>query len=81
VLDAWAHEHGVRLQFIRPGKPMENAHIEGFNGRLREECVNQHAFVSIDDARKRIEAWRIGNAPKNSWLSEVEFSIEERFYK
>jgi putative transposase len=58
ALDAWAHEHGVRLQFIRPGKPVENAHIESFNGRLREECLNQHAFVSLDDARKRIEAWR-----------------------
>jgi putative transposase len=58
ALDAWAHEHGVRLQFIRPGKPVENAHIESFNGRLREECLNQHAFASLDDARKRIEAWR-----------------------
>ncbi|CAD6529224.1 IS3 family transposase ISDet2 [Paraburkholderia hiiakae] len=58
ALDAWAHEHGVKLQFIRPGKPVENAHIESFNGRLREECLNQHAFVSLDDARKRIEAWR-----------------------
>lgn len=58
ALDAWAHEHGVRLQFIRPGKPVENAHIESFNGRLREECLNQHAFRSLHDARKRIEAWR-----------------------
>nr|WP_175765588.1 IS3 family transposase [Burkholderia ambifaria] len=58
ALDAWAHEHGVKLQFIRPGKPVENAHIESFNGRLREECLNQHAFVSLDDARRRIEAWR-----------------------
>jgi putative transposase len=58
ALDAWADEHGVRLQFIRPGKPVENAHIESFNGRLREECLNQHAFASLDDARRRIEAWR-----------------------
>ncbi|PAJ86377.1 hypothetical protein DF159_21230 [Burkholderia ubonensis] len=58
ALDAWAHEHGVKLQFIRPGKPVENAHIESFNGRLRGECLNQHAFVSLDDARGRIEAWR-----------------------
>ncbi|WP_179297021.1 integrase core domain-containing protein [Burkholderia ubonensis] len=56
ALDAWAHEHGVKLQFIRPGKPVENAHIESFNGRLREECLNQHAFTSLDDARRRIEA-------------------------
>jgi putative transposase len=58
ALDAWAHEHDVKLQFIRSGKPVENAYIESFNGRLREECLNQHAFVSLDDARKRIEAWR-----------------------
>ncbi len=58
ALDAWAHEYGVKLQFIRPGKPVENAYIESFNGRLREECLNQHAFVSLDDARKRIEVWR-----------------------
>ncbi|MGP8470941.1 integrase core domain-containing protein [Burkholderia sp. PR2] len=58
ALDAWAHEHGVKPQFIRPGKPVENAHIESFNGRLREECLNQHAFVSLDDVRRRIEAWR-----------------------
>ncbi|AFQ46705.1 Transposase [Burkholderia cepacia GG4] len=58
ALDAWAHEHGVKLQFIRPGKSVEDAHIESFNGRLREECLNQHAFVSLDDARMRIEAWR-----------------------
>jgi transposase InsO family protein len=57
-LDAWAHEHGVKLPFIRPGKPVENAHIERFNGRLLEVCLNQPAFVSLDDARKRIEVWR-----------------------
>jgi transposase InsO family protein len=47
ALDAWADEHGVRLQFIRPGKPVENAHIESFNGRLREECLNQHLSVFL----------------------------------
>jgi hypothetical protein len=45
-----------RLQFIRPGKPVENAHMESLYGRLREECLNQHAFASLHDARKRIEA-------------------------
>ncbi len=58
ALNAWAHEHGVKLQFIRPGKPVENTHIESFNGRLRDECLNQHAFVSLDDAHARKEAWR-----------------------
>ncbi|KVN40318.1 transposase [Burkholderia ubonensis] len=43
---------------MRLGKPVENAYIRSFNGRLREECLNQHAFVSLDDARKRIETWR-----------------------
>ncbi|WP_321818387.1 MULTISPECIES: transposase [unclassified Paraburkholderia] len=47
------------MQFIRPGNPVENAHIESFNGRLGEECLNQRAFVNMDDERKRIEAWWI----------------------
>jgi putative transposase len=59
ALDQWAHEHGVRLQFIEPGKPIQNAHIESFNARLREECLNEHVFVSLDDARFKIETWRI----------------------
>ncbi len=58
ALDAWAHQCGVKLQFIRPGKPIENAYIESFNGRLREECLNQHAFRSLQEARERIEIWR-----------------------
>jgi putative transposase len=59
VLDQWAYDHGVRLQFIEPGKPIQNAHIESFNARLREECLNEHVFVSLDDARSKIERWRI----------------------
>ena len=59
VLDQWAYEHGVRLQFIEPGKPIQNAHIESFNARLREECLNEHVFVTLDDARRKIETWRI----------------------
>jgi putative transposase len=59
ALDAWAHEHGVRLDFIRPGKPVENAVIESFNGRLRDECLNANVFISLHDARQKIEAWRI----------------------
>ena len=60
ALDEWAHRHGVTLQFIRPGKPVENAYIESFNGRLRDECLNVHWFLSVADARRQIEAWRIG---------------------
>jgi putative transposase len=59
VLDEWAHLRGVKLEFIRPGKPVENAFIESFNGRLREECLNQHWFLDLEDARRTIEAWRI----------------------
>lgn len=58
ALDEWAHRHKVTLQFIRPGKPVENAFIESFNGRLREECLNQAVFHSLDNAREEIERWR-----------------------
>ncbi|WP_144410394.1 IS3 family transposase, partial [Chromobacterium vaccinii] len=58
ALDEWAYRHGVTLQFIRPGKPVENAFIESFNGRFREECLNQSVFHNLQDARQTIEAWR-----------------------
>ena len=59
ALEDWAYHRGVQLDFIRPGKPVENAYIESFNGRLRDECLNVHQFTSIDDARAKIEAWRV----------------------
>ena len=59
VVDEWAHRNGVKLDFIRPGKPIENAYIESFNGRLRQECLEQHWFVSMEDAKEKIEEWRI----------------------
>lgn len=59
VLDAWAFEHGVKLDFIRPGKPIDNCYIESFNARLRDECFNTNVFVSLADARRKIEAWRV----------------------
>jgi putative transposase len=58
-LDRWAHDHGVRLFFIDPGKPMQNASIESFNGRFREECLDQSWFTSLTEARRVIEAWRV----------------------
>lgn len=58
VMDKWAYERGVELDFSRPGKPTDNAKIESFNGRLRQECLNTHWFLSLDDARSKIEAWR-----------------------
>lgn len=54
ALDRWAHEHGVLLDFIRPGRPMDNGHIESFNGRLRKECLNLNVFVSLADARRTV---------------------------
>jgi putative transposase len=59
ILDRWAYEQRVELAFSRPGKPTDNAHIEAFNGRLRQECLNQHWFLSLNDARAKIEAWRV----------------------
>jgi len=56
--DAWAYAHGIAVDFIRPGKPVENAFIESFNGRLRDECLNAHWFESLDHARQVIAAWR-----------------------
>lgn len=52
-------EHGVRLSFIRPGKPVENAYIESFNGRFRDECLNEHWFLTLAHAKRVIESWRI----------------------
>src|SRR3546814_20551955 len=54
----WAHERGVQLRLIEPGKPNQNAYIESFNGRLRDECLNEHWFPSLLHARAEIESWR-----------------------
>ena len=58
AMDAWAYAHDVRLDFIRPGKPVENAFIESFNGKLRDECLNSHVFTSVVDAQMILDAWR-----------------------
>src|SRR5437588_20121 len=58
VLAAWSEQRGVRLEFIQPGKPAQNAYIESFNGRLRDECLNANWFTSLSDARRKIETWR-----------------------
>ena len=59
ALDRCAYNNNVRLDFIKPGKPIQNAFIESFNGRLRHECLNQHYFVTLEEAKKIIEAWRL----------------------
>jgi putative transposase len=57
-LDKWAYEHHVILDYSRPGKPTDNALAESFNGSLRDECLNTNWFLSLDDAREKIESWR-----------------------
>jgi putative transposase len=79
-LDLWAYQKGVVLDFSRPGKPTDNAFIESFNGKLRAECLNAHWFMSLDDARAKMEGWRrdynevrphsaIGNKPPISLMN------------
>lgn len=58
ALDRWAYDHQVTLDFSRPGKPTDNPFIESFNGSFRDECLNTHWFLSLQDARSKIESWR-----------------------
>jgi len=59
ALDAWAAAHGVKLDFIQPGKPTQNAHVESFNARFRDECLAQAHFPTLARARAEIEIWRV----------------------
>lgn len=59
ALERWAHQNNVELHFIKPGKPTENAFIESFNGKFRDECLNENCFLSIEDARRIIEEFRV----------------------
>jgi putative transposase len=59
LMDLWAYHHGVRIDFSRPGKPTDNCFVETFNGSLRDECLNVHWFESMEDAKAKIEAWRL----------------------
>lgn len=81
-LDLWAYTNDVTLDFSRPGKPTDNAFIESFNGRIRAECLNAHWFLTLADAREKLEAWRrdynevrphsaIGNRPPISLLEST----------
>ena len=58
ALDQWAHANDVKLLLIQPGKPTQNAYIESFNGRFRDECLNEHWFVTLEHARAEIAEWR-----------------------
>ena len=83
AMDAWCHSRGVRLDFIRPGRPTENGYIESFNGKLRDECLNAEIFLDLVDARRKLEAWRRDyneNRPHSSIgnLTPVEFATSVR---
>lgn len=83
TLHEWAHKHGVKLNFIAPGKPTQNAYIESFNGKFRDECLNQHWFTTLNEARLLIEAWRslynqvrshssLGRIPPNLFAQQIQ---------
>lgn len=79
VMDKWAYERGVELDFSRPGKPTDNAMVASFNGRLRQECLNEHWFMSLQDAQDEIGAWRQHyneTRPHSAlnWMSPNEFA-------
>jgi len=83
VMDKWAYENGVEIDFSRPGRPTDNAKIESFNGRFRQECLNQHWFLSLEDARTKIEAWRTDyneSRPHSAlgWQTPAEFARQAR---
>jgi putative transposase len=83
ALDAWAYRHGIKLHFIHPGKPVENAYIESFNGKFRDECLNENVFRTLDEARAIIEDWRIDynrHRPHSSLgnLTPEEFATQDR---
>jgi putative transposase len=83
AFDQWAHLHRIRIDYIRPGKPVENSYIESFNARLRDECLNVNLFWSIPDAQQKLEAWRRDynqNRPHSSLggLAPAQYSISRR---
>ncbi len=83
AMDRWAYEHGVELDFSRPGTPTDNAKVESFNGRFRQECLNEHWFLSLADARSKIaDWWRYynENRPHSAlqWATPAEFTRQAR---
>jgi putative transposase len=90
VLDKWAYRMHVHLSFIRPGKPNENAYIESFNGKFRDECLNEHWFINLAHARNVIEAWRneynterphssLGNRTQQEFADSKKATIENTY--
>ena len=58
AMDRWAYRHGVELEFIGPGRPMDKGHIESFNGKLRDECLNVNLFYTLDETPRILDDWR-----------------------
>jgi putative transposase len=73
----WLEQSNVQLDFIRPGKPVENAFIESFNGRLRDECLNVHQFASLAEAQLIIELWRVDYNQRRAHSSLGHLTPEE----
>jgi transposase InsO family protein len=73
---AWQEELGIEWHYIAPGKPMQNGFVESFNGRLRDECLNEHLFANLNEARQIIEEWRIDYNPASEHPSG--YVIEEK---
>jgi putative transposase len=83
AMDAWAYARGIELRMIQAGKPTQNAYVESFNGKFRDECLNEHWFQSLAHARVKIAAWRIDynqNRPHSSLedLTPAEFAAAWR---
>jgi len=83
ALDRWSYRHGVKVNFIEPGKPMQNGYVESFNGKFRDECLNEHWFLSVGEARAIIEAWRVdyNEMRPHSSLSNLTPSAYRRQYE
>jgi putative transposase len=90
TLDAWSYRNRVKLFFIEPGKPVQNAHIESFNGKLRNECLNMEWFTSLREARQVIEEWRseynqfrphssLANLPPEKWREKQQETAENLY--
>ena len=88
VMFHWAQEHGVRLCFIEPGKPTQNAFVESFNGKFRENCLDQHWFRDLAEARREIESWRehyntvrphssLGGLPPSSFAKQAASYVQQ----
>ncbi|KFD24888.1 transposase [Yokenella regensburgei ATCC 49455] len=79
MLDKWVYERGNRIDFSRPGTPTGNATLESFKGRLRHACLNENGFMSLEDSRCKIEAWRIHYNQKRphsalGWMTQSKFA-------